>query len=386
MGRRNVSARQPGASGGAGGQSLSPVAVLGERPGARGGSRRTSKNGRPSRRWYGAGLGIFVAIAIVAGLIAWPYGDFSAPVMVVVPAHSSRWSIAQHLAHAGVVRSAGLFAAWALAHPGSTLKAGNYRFAHPASMPAVFTQLVQGRTYTWALVVPEGFNRFDIARELRRKHLASAAAFLVVTASPVLVQSLDPQAVSLEGYLFPATYALPPHISAQAIAARMVQRFRREMPAAGWHPGLRDPHGRLISLHEWVTVASLVEKETAAPRERAIIAGVFYNRIDQRLPLQSDPTVLYAAEVAGQPTGAITSADLHLLSPYNTYTHAGLPPGPIANPGQAALWAASHAAATPYLYFVSDGHGAHRFARTLAGQDRNIRLYLQAQAASNGGD
>lgn len=334
-------------------------------------------------RWIG--LGVIVAVAMAAGLMAWPYGAFSSPVILTVRSHSGRWRIGQQLAAAGVVRNGPLFTAFALLHPGVTLKAGDYRFAHPASMAAVFRQLADGHTYGQVLVVPEGFNRFDIARELSRTHLVSAAAFISVTADPALIQSLDPQAVSLEGYLFPATYAIAPGASAQAIAADMVRRFRRELPAAGWHPGLRDPHGQLISLHEWVTVASLVEKETARPGERALIAGVFYNRLDRRLPLQCDPTVQYATSVAGQPGGPITSADLRFLSPYNTYLHAGLPPGPIANPGQASLWAAGHPAATAYLYFVSNGHGSHRFARTLAGQDRNLRLYLRAMAGDKGG-
>lgn len=330
------------------------------------------------------GLGVILVAALGAGLALRPYGTFSSPRVVTIPPHSGRWKIGRDLAAAGVVRSGPLFTAWALLHPAATLKAGDYRFQHPASLAAVFGDLAAGRTYSRAVVVPEGFNRFEIARELGQKHIASAQAFLWATADPALIQSLDPQAVSLEGYLFPATYAIAPGASAQTIATEMVRRFRQALPAAGWHPGLQDPHGRPISLHEWVTIASLVERETAVPSERAVIAGVFYNRLDRQLPLQCDPTVQYATELAGQPSGAITRADLHFLSPYNTYAHPGLPPGPIANPGQASLWAASHPAATPYLYFVSNGHGAHRFARTLAGQDRNLRLYLRAMATSSG--
>lgn len=333
--------------------------------------------------WRWIGIGVILVIALGAGLALRPYGAFSQPVVVAIPPHSGRWKIGRELAGAGVVRSGPLFTAWALLHPGQTLKAGEYRFQHPVSLAAVYSRLAAGRTYSLALVVPEGFNRFDIARELGREHITSAQAFLWATADPALIQSLDPQAVSLEGYLFPATYAFVPGASAQSIAARMVRRFRQALPAAGWHPGLQDPHGRPITLHEWVTIASLVERETAVPSERAVIAGVFYNRLDRQLPLQCDPTVQYATQLAGQPSGAITRADLHFLSPYNTYSHAGLPPGPIANPGQASLWAASHPAATSYLYFVSNGHGGHRFARTLAGQDRNLRLYLRAMATSS---
>lgn len=333
--------------------------------------------------WLGAGVVVVIAVAVY--LLAAPYAGFRTPVVVAIAPHSGRWRIGQRLAQAGVVRSAAAFTAWALVHPGVTLKAGTYRFAGAASLPTVFHQLEAGRVYGEAVVVPEGFNRFDIARELGQKHLASAQQFLAVTADPALVRGLDPEAVSLEGYLFPATYRIVPGASVGAIAGMMVARFRQALPQAGWRRGLRDPHGQPVSLHEWLTIASLVEKETAAPGERALIAGVFYNRVDRQLPLQCDPTVRYAFHAAGQPVAALTTADLRFLSPYNTYTHPGLPPGPIANPGLASLWAASHPAATPYLYFVSNGHGGHRFARTLAGQDRNVRLYLRALAATQGG-
>ena len=314
-----------------------------------------------------------------------PYAGFRHPVVVEIPERSNRWSIAERLARAGVVRNAPVFTAWALVHPGVTLKAGAYRFAGAQSLSAVFHRLAEGRTFAYSLVVPEGFDRFDIAHQLSREHIASGQAFLAATANPALARRVDPEAVSLEGYLFPATYSIAPGTSAEAIAAMMVRRFRQALPHSGWRPGLRDPHGQPISLHEWLTIASLVEKETAVPSERPVIAGVFYNRLDGHLPLQSDPTVIYADEMAGRPGGPLTTADLHFVSPYNTYTHIGLPPGPIANPGLAAMRAASHPATTPYLYFVSNGHGGHRFARTLAGQDRNVRLYLRTLAANKGG-
>ncbi len=352
--------------------------------------RRTGVSTRPGRgprrggvRWLA--LGALAVLALIVFDVAAPYAGFQHPVVVEIPEHSNRWSIAEHLAGAGVVRSAVVFTAWALVHPGVTLKAGAYRFAGANSLPAVFRRLAQGRIFAYSFVVPEGFDRFEIARQLSRGHIASGAAFLAVTANPALARRLDPAAVSLEGYLFPATYSIAPGTSARAIAATMVECFRQALPHAGWRPGLRDPHGQPISFHEWLTVASLVEKETALPSERAVIAGVFYNRLDGHLPLQSDPTVIYADEIAGRPGGPLTTADLHFISPYNTYTHVGLPPGPIANPGLAAMRAASHPAATPYLYFVSNGHGGHRFARTLAGQDRNVRLYLRVLAANKGG-
>lgn len=333
------------------------------------------------------GLILLVIVLAAGGAFLWllraPYARFAAPVLVPLPARSSTWAIARTLHSAGVVRSAVAFEIWALTHPGRTLKAGWYRFTGPESMQQVMERVARGDVFFYALAVPEGFNRFDIARQLERAGIAPAAPFLAATASPVLIRDLDPQAVSLEGFLFPDTYRIPPHATAETIAEMMVHRFRQEWRALGG--GVRfaaSPQGTgPMSLHEWVTIASLVEKETAQPEERPVVAGIFYHRLRMGLPLQCDPTVIYAAQVAGRPlAGSIHAADLRFASPYNTYVHAGLPPGPIANPGRPALLAAANPVATDFLYFVSNGQGGHRFARTLAEQDRNIALYLRSLA------
>lgn len=290
--------------------------------------------------------------------------------ILAIPTGANRGDIARQLQQAGVVRSAAGFELWSLLHPGGSLKAGVYRFAGGESVPTVYRTISRGRFYTLAVVVPEGYNRFDIARELERLQLATADAFLAATADPAPIRDLDPAAVSLEGYLFPATYRIMPTTPVAEIVRRMTHRFRQEV--------VRD-HPASGTLHEWVTLASLIEKETAVAAERPLIAGVFTNRLQRGLPLQCDPTVIYAALLAHDYTGSLHRADLDRASPYNTYRQPGLPPGPIANPGRAALEAAAHPAHTDFLYFVSNGAGAHRFARTLAEQQRNVALYLATE-------
>lgn len=332
------------------------------------------------------GLLLLVGAGWLALSLALPFGRFPQPKLVTIPPHSSRWQIARQLAAEGVIRNPWAFDAWILAHARQTLKAGTYRFAEPASALHIFHRLAQGDVFYFSFTVPEGFNRFDIAGALQRDKIAPADAFLAATQNPRLVHDLDPDAVSLEGYLFPDTYRIAPGTSASQIAAFMVTRFRQELHREQWPASM--PHDNStppepISLHEWVTIASLVEKESAVPAERPVIAGVFYNRLRQKLPLQCDPTVIYAALLAHDWHGTIHRTDLERDTPYNTYLHAGLPPGPIANPGRSALQAAAQPAATAYLYFVSNGEGSHRFAATLAQQNHNVQLYLREEEGSN---
>ncbi|MGH9483205.1 MAG: endolytic transglycosylase MltG, partial [Terriglobales bacterium] len=324
-------------------------------------------------------LALLVAVALLAGGLGgvrwlWTPGPpLPQPALVTVAAGNGRWSLARHLADAGVVRHALGFDLWSLLHRHRTFKPGVYQFPGGEAVATVATAIWRGQIYTVAFTVPEGYNRFEIARELERRGLARAADFLAATADPTSIRDLDPASVSLEGYLFPATYRVPYGAPVAHIVALMTARFRQETRR-------NPPPGG--DLHNWVTLASLVEKETGAPEERALIAGVFMNRLEQGMPLQCDPTVIYAAVLAGRFTGDIHRDDLKFDSPYNTYLHSGLPPGPIANPGRAALLAAAHPDATRYIYFVSDGHGAHRFARTLAEQEKNVHLYLLSLRAA----
>lgn len=331
---------------------------------------------------------LFLGLLLLAGAswlalsLGLPFGRYPQPKLVTIPPHSSRWQIARQLAGEGVIRSRLAFDFWAITHARQTLKAGTYQFAEPANVLRIFRRLAKGDVFYFSFTVPEGFNRYDIARALQHDKIVPAAAFLSASQDPRLIHDLDPAAVSLEGYLFPDTYRITPGTSAAQIATLMVTRFRQELHREQWpvikpHDNSTPPES--ISLHEWVTIASLVEKESAVSTERPVIAGIFYNRLRQKLPLQCDPTVIYAALLANQWHGSIHRADLQRETPYNTYLHAGLPPGPIANPGRSALQAAANPAVTSYLYFVSNGQGRHRFAATLAQQNHNVQLYLHEE-------
>jgi UPF0755 protein len=182
------------------------------------------------------------------------------------------------------------------------------------------------------------------------------------------IRDIDPAAPDLEGYLFPDTYTLPRRTTADQLVERMVDRFEKSLT-----PEIRaKAAARGLSVRQLVTLASLVEKETAKPEERPLVAAVYANRIKIGMGLQCDPTVIYALERAGRYTGNLTRADLQFDSPYNTYRYAGLPPGPIAAPGQASLAAAAEPADVPYMYFVSRNDGSHVFATTLDEHNRNV--------------
>ncbi|HZI55152.1 MAG TPA: endolytic transglycosylase MltG, partial [Verrucomicrobiae bacterium] len=185
-------------------------------------------------------------------------------------------------------------------------------------------------------------------------------------------RDLDPQAPSLEGYLFPDTYHFTRTQSLHDMAAAMVRRFRQAAKETGLNQ----------NFHSVVTMASIIEKETGAPEERPEVASVFYNRLQKHMVLATDPSVIYAALLNGRYSGVIHQSDLHFDSPYNTYRSAGMPPGPISNPGKASLQAALHPAQTDYLYFVSDNQGHHRFARTDAEHIANVQAYRKAVAQS----
>ncbi len=277
--------------------------------------------------------------------------------------------IASELESAGVIRSANAFLLWRRLHPGRSLKAGEYLFDKPASTLDVNSRLVRGDIYIRTVVVPEGFNLFEIAQAVQDAGLGPKEDFLkVATTDANLIHDLSPDATTLEGYLFPNTYEFTRTQTATDMAAAMVNQFRLVANEIGLNSNVNDT----------VTLASIVEKETAVPEERTVVASVYANRVRDRMPLQADPSVIYGEMVSGNYTGALHHNDMQFDSPYNTYRHSGLPPGPIASPGKAALEAAMHPATTNYLYFVADGSGRHRFAKNLEEHNRNVAAYRKA--------
>ncbi len=270
------------------------------------------------------------------------------------------------LKKAGVIRSERLFWLWHMLHPKPSLKAGEYLFERAASLPQVYDRIARGDVYFHEVTIPEGYTMFDIAKAMEDAGLGSAADFLHIAETQTqLISDLSPDAKSLEGYLFPNTYQFTRTQSLEEMAAMMVRQFRQ----VAQEIGLNSDIPRIV------TMASIVEKETAAPEERPRVASVYYNRLAEKMALDADPSVIYAELLAGTYQGGLHHSDLAVNSPYNTYRFPGLPPGPIGNPGRSSLQAALHPDTTNFLYFVSDGNGHHRFARNLEEHNRNVTAY-----------
>ena len=321
---------------------------------------------------------IVAGLAVIGTEVLRPYRGYAGQVIVDIPAGTQAPEVASRLVAQGVLAHQWPFLLiYATDRWRHHLKAGEYLFDHPMRPLDVYRKLIRGEVYFRSVVIPEGSNRFDIARILQRKLGIAPEDFLQVTQNASPISDLDPQAPSLEGYLFPDTYRFEYHPTAARIAMTMLARFRQVL-----HEDFQQDLSQSgQNLHRVITLASLVEKETPDPAERPVIAQVFELRLQKRMLLQCDPTVSYAAELARLPAVPITEKDLNLQSPYNTYVHSGLPPGPICNPGKASILAVLHPASTSYLYFVSNNHGGHRFARTLAEHQRNVARYRKQAAA-----
>jgi UPF0755 protein len=271
-----------------------------------------------------------------------------------------------------VVRNTTTFrlAVW-LTGKGRRLQAGEYRFDQPVSAREVVDKIARGEVYLRPITFPEGFTMRQMAHTYEQKGFGTADAFMTAARNVSLISSVDPAAEDLEGYLFPDTYSLPRRATADQLVARMVASFDKALT-----PQLRqDAAARGLGVRELVTLASIVERETGNDAERPLVAAVYSNRLRIGMPLQCDPTVIYALERAGRYNGNLTRENLMFDSPYNTYRYPGLPPGPIANPGRSSLQAAAHPADVPYLYFVSRNDGTHAFAATLEEHNRNVELY-----------
>ncbi len=293
----------------------------------------------------------------------------AAPQSVLLHSGYSPRRIGTELKKAGVIRSELAFRLWHRFHPQPRLKAGEYLFEHEASLPQVYGRIARGDIYFHTVTIPEGYTMFDIAKAMEDAGLGPAQDFLHIAETQThLIADLAPQAKSLEGYLFPNTYEFTRTQSPEEMMAQMVHQFRQ----------VAQQIGLTTNVQQTVTMASIVEKETAVPEERPRVASVYYNRLARKMALDADPSVIYAQLLAGTYTGSLHHADLAVNSPYNTYRFPGLPPGPIGNPGRSALAAALHPEETKFLYFVADGNGHHRFAQSLQEHNRNVTAYRHA--------
>ncbi len=330
-----------------------------------------------------AAAAVLICLAIAGWVVRdlyQPYTGFTDHEIVDIPARTGAPAIADLLIAKGVLAHKWPFlACYEIGRNRHRLKAGEYLFDHPARPIDIYRRLVRGDVYLHPVVIPEGSDRYDIARILNERMGVDPDEFLRRTEQSSLIHDLDPAAPTLEGYLFPDTYRFPRGVTADKVVAAMLGRFRHVLQTR-LHDEVADD---AASLHTVVIIASLVQKETPDPSELSVVAGVFTRRLQKGMMLECDPTVLYAARLDHRDIAVIHASDLKSDSPYNTYRHAGLPPGPIANPGESALRAAFHPARGDELYFVSNNHGGHYFAKTLAEHNRNVARYRQELAAKN---
>ena len=338
-------------------------------------ARRRAKSRKKNGSAVSALLLVLLGAVAALSAVGWwvirsPYGPDHETFVDIAPG-STTVRIGNQLEQAGLVRSRYAFDLMRYLERGP-LQAGEYRFDRPATVSEVYRRIVRGDVYTRPVTVPEGASLYDIAARVEQAGLATRADFLEACRQTELIADLDPQASSLEGYLFPATYRFPHSATPAQMVAAMVHRFRREAAALGL----------TTDFHQTVTLASLVERETAVDSERPLVASVFTNRLAKHMPLATDPSVIYGLVREGRWQGVIHRSDLTSDTPYNTYLHAGLPPGPIANPGLPSLRAAIQPPRTDYLYFVAAGtnaQGHSLFAATLDEHNHNVAVYRRAE-------
>jgi UPF0755 protein len=326
------------------------------------------------------GLGTIVLLLAVAagGYLAWRHETAramraanAAPLTLVIPPGASVRSVAGQLHGLGLVRHPAIFQALVVMRgEQARLRAGEYAIPGGLSLAQIADKLARGDVIRHVVTFPEGSSIEDMAR-IAAGQGVPPEAFLAAAREPAAIKDLDPAAPDLEGYVFPDTYDISRTPGAPAaLVARAVRRFREVMA-----PEMPAVKAGSLTLRQVVTLASLVELETARPDERPRVAAVFHNRLQKKMLLQTDPTVIYALRKAGKYDGNIRKGDLDVDSPYNTYRYAGLPPGPIASPGRASLQAVLHPAAVADLYFVSRNDGSHEFSRTLAEHSRWVNIY-----------
>lgn len=337
-------------------------------------------------RWWTSRLAALSAVGVLAfaaGLLLArsPYKGYPGESAVVeIPSGTTTRAILETLERERVVRSRHLaYGAMRLLFRGQSLKAGEYRFEGPRTTEEVLRALVEGKVVSHRVTIPEGLTADEIFVLVAGEGLAAKAELDALFTQPGLFAGVPAEAPSLEGFLGPDTHFFTRSQGAPGVVSTLVATFRRLLPDRF------EERARALGRTplEATTLASLVEKETAVATERALVSAVYHNRLRVGMPLQCDPTTVYALRRRGLWTGTLTREGLALDDPYNTYVHPGLPPGPIASPGAAALEAAVAPADVPFLYFVAvgDGSGKHRFAVSYDEHLANVALFRRARAA-----
>jgi UPF0755 protein len=325
-------------------------------------------------------LVLLVLLVAITGFVAHrayemahtPYKGYDDDVFFTVDRGASGTSIARSLERVGVIEDERLFvAALHLRNETGRLQAGEYRFAEPLSTLEVVERLVSGDIYTFAVTVPEGLTVSETAGHLARNGVGEAAALEEVFQDVSFIADIDRDATDLEGYLFPTTYRFTRNPTPREVARMMVAQFEEMFDA-----GKRAKTEELgLSVREVVTLASIIEKETGNAAERPLIGSVVWNRLERGMALAMDSTIIYALKIQGRYDGNLRRVDLEMENPYNTYRVAGLPPGPIASPGEASIDAVLEPADTRYLYFVSKNDGSHHFSTTYREHTNAVRKY-----------
>lgn len=319
-------------------------------------------------------LGMLAFGTHVATFLAAPPGSGRAAARFEIEDHETLSQVAARLEREGLIRNRLYFVAFGrLTGSERALKPGEYALTTAMRPLEILDRFRRGTVILHPLTVPEGYTTRQIAQVLGEAGLGNPDDFLRLVGDPELIRSLGLDLPTLEGYLFPDTYAFPRRVATEEIVRQMVARFqavyRPEWDARAAELGM--------TRHQVVTLASIIEKETSAEAERSFISGVFHNRLRRRIPLQSDPTVIYATPAFN---GNLRKVDLVRDSPYNTYRRRGLPPGPISNPGEEALEAALYPAPVDYLYFVSKNDGTHQFSRSLREHNAAVNVYQRRGA------
>jgi len=335
---------------------------------------------------------LFLGVLVAVGGWYWlkseinhPHEHNASQKIITIEPGASRSVIIARLQREGVLESELPAKLWLrLVEPGVSFKAGDYQFRSPITPRRVISQLARGEVATQQFTIPEGYNQFDIAHVLagltglKQPAPARPEDWLELFKNASLISDLDPQATTLEGYLFPDTYEYTANTTREQLVEAMVKRFRKVFT-----PELQSRAAELgMTTRQVITLASLIEKEAKVDGERELISSVFHRRLKMGVALACDPTVIYAALVEGKYRGKIYQSDLDRDSPYNTYRRAGLPPGPIASPGRRSIQAALNPAETNYLYFVVDAakmDGSHKFSATSAEHENAVKALRQAE-------
>ncbi|WDP92468.1 MAG: endolytic transglycosylase MltG [Desulfobacter sp.] len=342
----------------------------------------TDRQKKKKKTGWGKPLLLFSAILVLGGCIAagtgllWmksfittPADPKGKPVAFTVSRGQTMAAIAQNLKHRGLVSDPLRFKLYARYKKAATLiKTGEYQLSPALSPDKILEALVSGKVKLYRITVPEGLNMEEIAALAQEKGFCTADQFLTLCKDKAFIRKLGLSGITLEGYLYPDTYLFPKNTSCRSLIEKMAATFKQTFSKA-WEERAEELG---FTIHEIVTLASIIEKETGDAGERPLIASVFHNRLKKNMRLESDPTVIYGVD---DYHGRIRYRHLRRLTPYNTYQIKGLPLGPIANPGAKALEAALYPTQSDYLFFVSKNDTTHQFSTNLRDHNRAVKKY-----------